>query len=207
MNTYAQHEEDLFIFNLIKRLDLPITPSFIDLGACDGIHMSNTRLFAEIGWSGVFVEPSKHYFKQLQENYSHRKNINTINAAIGPLNGKVEFYFNPKNPDLSSIIGFDGAEKYYVDVITFNKLFCNPKFNNTGILSIDVEGIDTLILKAALESDIDIQIIIIEGNTLDIRKYQIEILNKDYHLLNTLSVNTIWIKRNLYEKYNRSTEL
>ena len=91
--------------------------------------------------------------------------------------------------------------------MTYNSLLEIFRLEEIGILSIDTEGFDTMILKQALRHDVKPTIIIVESNDFESRKEHLEMCNKDYHLLNVLSVNTIWIKREFYEKYSRSTEL
>ena len=45
MNSYSQHQEDTYINSIIDGRKIDIPKLFIDLGACDGIHLSNSRLF------------------------------------------------------------------------------------------------------------------------------------------------------------------
>lgn len=42
---------------------------FIELGACDGVHYSNTLFFEkELGWNGICIEPNDNYIPSLQRN-------------------------------------------------------------------------------------------------------------------------------------------
>lgn len=42
---------------------------FVELGACDGIHFSNTLFFErERGWKGICIEPNEEMFRQLYIN-------------------------------------------------------------------------------------------------------------------------------------------
>lgn len=42
---------------------------FVELGACDGLNMSNTLFFErELGWNGICIEPNDNYFKSLVKN-------------------------------------------------------------------------------------------------------------------------------------------
>lgn len=44
---------------------------FIELGACDGLYLSNTLHFErEKGWNGICIEPNDYYYEQLVKNRS-----------------------------------------------------------------------------------------------------------------------------------------
>jgi hypothetical protein len=42
---------------------------FVELGACDGLYLSNSLYFERsLGWKGILIEPNDNYFAQLQRN-------------------------------------------------------------------------------------------------------------------------------------------
>lgn len=42
---------------------------FVELGACDGVHFSNTLYFErELGWNGICIEPNPDYLENLRKN-------------------------------------------------------------------------------------------------------------------------------------------
>lgn len=61
---YSQHGEDFLLDRLFNR------PKgfFVDVGAFDGVHLSNSLCFELTGWKGVCVEPSLRYFEMLKAN-------------------------------------------------------------------------------------------------------------------------------------------
>lgn len=62
---YSQNDEEKFILEFFK--DSP--GRFLDVGAFDGINLSNTRKLLESGrWSGVMVEPAPQNFITLIQN-------------------------------------------------------------------------------------------------------------------------------------------
>lgn len=56
--------------------------TFLDIGAADGEHFSNTRALAKLGWDGVLVEPSPKQFLGLLELYRNDPKYTLINGAI-----------------------------------------------------------------------------------------------------------------------------
>lgn len=194
---YAEHREDEYLFNLINAKGLTIPPYFVEIGACDGIHISNCRLFAENGWGGIFVEPNAHYFGQLEQNYEHRQDILTIQAAVSDHAGIETFYRYPNNVDLSGLHEKPLYSVYYADKVKIVEA-ANLTQKEVGIMSIDVEGHEQVILKNLFTLKKYPCIMIVESNTMQDRKEQIELLNEHYHLLNVFDINTIWIRRDLW---------
>ena len=66
MTDYSQNGEQPIILDLwaahqkLERKDQPVPHPgrFLEIGAWDPIHFSNTRALIELGWSGVIIEPS-----------------------------------------------------------------------------------------------------------------------------------------------------
>jgi len=198
---YSQHEEDTYIYNIIKDNNIECSDFFIDIGACDGIHLSNSRLYMELYWNGLLIEPSHYYYNQLFSNYKHRNDVQTIQAAITDYDGNADFFFLKNHPDHSGL-GKNKGEKYMVKAMTYTTMLKDTNNNNRdiGIINIDAEGQDTVILSQVLNHDHLPVFIIIESNNMLERSKQIELLNEKYHLLNVLSVNTIWILKERWEK-------
>lgn len=63
--SYSQYGEDLFVAEYFEGR----TGMFLEIGALDGIKDSNCRKLAEMGWSGVAIEPNPHLFLKLLKNY------------------------------------------------------------------------------------------------------------------------------------------
>ena len=68
MNRYSQFGEEEIIQNYFPK---DYIGSCIDIGASNGILINNTKLFEELGWYCLCVEPNPHYFKELQANRLH----------------------------------------------------------------------------------------------------------------------------------------
>jgi hypothetical protein len=59
---------------------------FVDIGAGDGIDMSNTYLLAKRGWRGISIEYSGIRFNQLSSTYRNFQNVNLVRVAATPSN-------------------------------------------------------------------------------------------------------------------------
>src|SRR6266849_2588341 len=72
---------------------------FVDVGAYDGIALSNTYYFEkELGWSGICIEPNPLAFESLSQN---RKCV-SLNCGVGGQEELLEFLKLPGDLDLGS---------------------------------------------------------------------------------------------------------
>lgn len=90
MQNYSQSNEQEAILNYFG----DFKGSFIDIGANDGITLSNSRALAELGWCGVLVEPSPQAFSKLKQLYATATKgcIYLYDFAVGNHNGSMKFF-------------------------------------------------------------------------------------------------------------------
>jgi len=63
---YSQIGQDKWVHSIIGNKQ---DGYFIELGACDGVYLSNTLFFErELGWNGICIEPNDAYFGTLKNN-------------------------------------------------------------------------------------------------------------------------------------------
>lgn len=125
---------------------LPVTPGrFVEVGACDGVSVSNTVFLAEAGWTGLYVEPHPVTFKLCVQNHAQHSNITVANTAISSYSGEAELFDIGECStlvwDKSAIDwGGDRSKKFTVRVTTLDLLLDSlgwkPGFE---LLVIDVE--------------------------------------------------------------------
>lgn len=104
MNDYSQTGEQAAILkalgimiedtkaggNLIDIRTLETKPGrFLDIGAWSATTFSNTRALFELGWSGIFLEPSPGPLKGLVEAYGRDEHAVVIGAAVTVTEGLV----------------------------------------------------------------------------------------------------------------------
>ena len=82
---YSQNNEE----QIVTRYFGNTGGTFLDIGANDGITLSNTFALSNIGWAGTLVEASPKAFARLQECYQHMKGYELIHTAVGTHNGKI----------------------------------------------------------------------------------------------------------------------
>jgi FkbM family methyltransferase len=182
---YSQNNEEEIILNYFQNKK----GHFLDLGANDGITLSNTHQLALNGWSGVCVEPAPTAFNKLKNLYKDNSSIECLEVAVGEKNGIMTLYDSNEHLGkgdtslLSTLIPSEidrwkGTQKFTpieVKVITVEKLMETVKNNNFDFVSIDCEGVDYELLKSFIQFSNQTSMICVEWNNQDINKY-IEIL-------------------------------
>src|SRR5688572_24675567 len=88
---YSQNSEQEIIINLFKGKR---NGTFLDIGANDGVTLSNTFALANnYGWTGLLVEASPKAYERLLKNYELiDRDIDFHNVAIGKEDGFLGFY-------------------------------------------------------------------------------------------------------------------
>jgi methyltransferase, FkbM family len=173
---FSQFGQDKFV---AERLGYKRKGIFIDVGAADGIDMSNTYYFEqELDWSGVAIEPHPVSFLQLQEN----RKCNLINGCISDFHGKAVFsamrggysqlsrIIDKPRADNGEFHEEDMLEKYkdkdyiLVPCYTINEIADQCGLTRIDFLSIDTEGEELSIIKGIDFRKIYINFITIERN-------------------------------------------
>ena len=67
---YKYNTNDSLIAEIFNRLKIK-NGVFVEFGAWDGIHLSNTKSLFDNGWTGLLIEPDNERFLKLKSNYSN----------------------------------------------------------------------------------------------------------------------------------------
>ena len=201
---YSQNGED---YILMKFFNFKRKGTFIDIGAFDGRHLSNSYSFERIGWKGLCIEPHPDYLILCKKN---RPNSICLNIAcvgnykknkipffiehLGLLSGiKSQRYEEVKERYFKRRLKFTGFKKIFVDAfplsIIFNKYF-SPD-HKIDFISIDTEGNELDVLKGINLHDIRPRVILIEANSLKNRNLIQQYLTRtyNYHFAKILKQN------------------
>ena len=150
--SYSQFQEDLIIDKLLGR---KINGFYVDIGAADGAHYSNTYFFYRKGWRGINIEPDPDNYKQL---ILTRKNDININSAIGSKRHTSTLYqFAPGVlSTLSKTVAQEfkttgyqylGTKKVHTDTLA-SILDKHLKEKTVDFFTIDTEGYDFVVLQS-----------------------------------------------------------
>ncbi len=174
-NTIPQLEEKIH-----QLLSYKTEGYFVDIGAYDGVAISNTKFLEDLGWEGVCIEPHPIVFKELLNNRQCEK----VNCAIWKEDTRVNFLsltgytemlsgiyesYDPRhyNRILTELQHYGGtSEMIEIDAKKFESVVSRKHID---FLSIDTEGSELQILEQIDFSAYDIGLICIENNFFESR--------------------------------------
>ncbi len=177
MKFYSQHKQDEYIFRNFfpeKRNGV-----FIDIGASDGIDLSNSYFFEkELGWSGICIEPQKFFFDDLHKNracvcvegciadFNGEGIFLQIEGYARMLSGLVNKYDSRWLGIIDNAIKTNGGSKKEIEVNCYvlNDLLNKNNISNIDLCSIDVEGGELDILKTIDFNKFNFDVFTIENN-------------------------------------------
>jgi len=161
---FSQYGEDFLLWNFF---DFKPQGFFIDIGAFDGIHLSNSYSFELLGWQGICVEPHPYYFKLCQQN---RPNSICINSACGEVE-QHKAILHVDNTGLFSSLRTIGDEE---NITGHFGLLKDIKIE-IDTIEVDIISLNSVLEKFQPEHPIDFVSIDVEGAELDVlRGFNIE---------------------------------
>ena len=190
----SQVSQDLFAFYFAKNQK---NGFFIEIGACDGIHLSNTYMLEKsYGWSGIICEPSNYW----QLRIKGRNCIISTKAIFSETGKKIKFDEFPTAPGLSGFSKYldddnnkeirskgyksEAFQNYDVETITLNDLIAeNTDKKSIDYISIDTEGSEYEIIKSFNFDKYNVEIFTIEHNFIKEKRDKIfDLLTKNNYV-------------------------
>ncbi len=150
--TYSQTGEDVLADFFLSKSEKGF---YVDVGANDPVHLSNTYHFYKKGWRGLLVEPDVLRCKILK---AVRPGDKTLNMGVGKENGNLDFFvfkqdtystFSASEAEEYKKLGYKLQETVQVKVEPLKKIFETYSSNQIiDLLSVDTEGTDLEVLQS-----------------------------------------------------------
>jgi FkbM family methyltransferase len=206
---FSQNGEDYLLWRFFGE-----KPSgfYLDVGAFDGIHLSNTYCFELGGWSGICIEPHPRYFPMLAAN---RPRAICLHAACVADSCARHVTFYQEELGLLSGVGrnreadvakryrwrglqFGGFHPVKVPATTLDRVldeYLQPGLE-VDFISIDVEGTEIQVLAGLNIARIEPRLLVVEGNSAaaKVRLLHHVSLRARYHLARVVSQNLIFAR-------------
>ena len=178
---FSQNDEEKIILNFLGDFQ----GRFLDIGAYDGVNLSNTRALALRGWSGVYVEPDPRNLCKLIEN-SKGLDITIVATAANICNSinQLRMDESPQREWASTVclsnphVLQQSPITYFIPATDINTLV-TPHYD---FISIDAEHMDFRLLKA-IRQPLKCKLLCIEPSGLDER-----VLMKEYLISKRFSI-------------------
>jgi len=188
---YSQNGEDVFVEKYLIDNKIFINPVFLDIGAFDGISDSNSLLFqTKYGYTRHLVDANEKVLLA-GGDYEFINYEKGLFGALEIING---------NWGLATVKTSKRKTKIYnKPCITLSQYYEKKGFkkvNDIGVLSLDIEGNEDLVLLESFEnSKVRPQVIIVEGNSSIAKMRLRSLLEKEYKEIAEISVNLIFIRK------------
>lgn len=154
-SSYSQCGEDLIIEFIFETLKIA-KPLYLDIGAHHPIILNNTYLFYKKGSQGVCIEPDPTLYLDLRKK---RRRDLCLNIGVGVLQStKADFYimtcktlntFVKEEAERYQSYGKQKIEKVVqIPLVHINDVLQNNFQRCPNLISIDVEGMELVILKS-----------------------------------------------------------
>jgi len=206
---YSQYAQDKFVHDTFfpgKRGGI-----FVDIGAHDGVRISNTKFFEEsMGWHGICIEPLPHRFKELRRNrsciciegcISTREGTEQF-RMIGPdyemISGVIRFY-DPRHIQCYKKAMDHQSKEISVKAHLLNKILAEHEMYHINYLSLDTEGGELDILKSIDFNMYSIDVIDVENNYYD-PEMQKFLVTKGYRLVTRIACDEIYVHESFVQK-------
>jgi FkbM family methyltransferase len=204
MTYYGQHKEDEYIASLFLNKRDGVC---IEVGAYDGISLSNTLHFEEKCWRALCIEPIKVAYEKCRQI---RKECYNCCISDGDYVDK-EFTIFHLNDNLCAISSLEpdqrlieshkhlitGTEKCNVKVRSLNSLLSELNFpKSIDFISIDTENTELYVLRGIDLNIYNVKLFVIENNYNEpfCENY---LSQYGYTKVNRIAVNDFYIKVNL----------
>lgn len=181
--------------------------TFLDLGANDGVTLSNT--YALNDWRGTLVEASPAAFKKLLGNYKGKEGFDFINVAVGIEYGNITLYESGEHlgkGDVSLLSTIVPAEMerwrkesftpITVQCVRFAMMLGMAENKTFDLISMDIEGMELQVLPQMDLKRLGCWMLIVEYNGKEQSKYDEIVLPQGYELLTKNGENLIYVRIN-----------
>ncbi|TWU05955.1 FkbM family methyltransferase [Stieleria varia] len=170
----AQHGEELYLW---QALNYRTQGVFIEIGAYDGISLSNSLFFESIGWRSLLIEAHPELVAKCRTN---RPAATVVHAALGEVDGPTLEFSMVRGPNGMDTLSFLGQapdhearilsrggtiEKTTVPARTLKSVLAEHSIDAIDCMSIDVEGAELAVLKAANLGTLRPRLIVVEDNS------------------------------------------
>ena len=138
--TYSQDNEDVILYLMLHDVK---KGHYVDIGANDPEDLSVTKLFYDMGWNGINIEPLPDVFKKLDDQ--RPRDIN-LNIAVGSEDSRKTLYIDGMCSSINPMQGRPTIDVIVKTLKYINQVFIPEFWEDIHFCKIDVEGYEREVL-------------------------------------------------------------
>jgi FkbM family methyltransferase len=198
--SYAQNYEDVMLLRALRTVRCGF---YIDVGAQDPVRDSVTKLFYEMGWRGINIEPVTHWFERLQAD--RPRDIN-LQLAVSDTQGQLHLFevldsgLSTSDEEFAKRHTTDGHSIKEFDVLcsTLDDILQQNQSGEIHFLKIDCEGGEAAALRGLSLTKFRPWIILLEATEPNSQKpayaeWEPLLLNRGYHFVYQDGLNRFYV--------------
>ena len=181
----------------------------IDVGANDGVTMSNSLPFVKNGWRAILLEPAPKVYLRLKQHHASRNNVTCLQLACLDRTDEAELYYGSDGDEgfMSTLSRVDNewfdqhrsstSVRVKTDTLT-NVMITHAIPSCPGLLLVDCEGMDYETLLGLDFSRFRPTIIVTEEYEWEPDKHAAKyglLIRHQYTLVQKVGCNTVWLDR------------
>jgi len=209
-----------------KYLGEKVDGQYVEVGAYDGVFVSNTWGLAQKGWGGVLIEPISSLAQLCRDNYADKPKVKVIEAAVGaPGIREVLLYVagtltTANSETFTEYSNVDWAvhsltnNKITVPCFTLNEILNSHRVDaGFDLLVVDVEGYETEVFEGFDLQKFRPRMMIVELadthpdlTTTSNKDAALStfILEREYRIVYKDAINTVFVRKDVWESTHRS---
>jgi FkbM family methyltransferase len=190
---WSQCGEDKYLQTYFIKNKLNPTKVIVEIGAGLPEEFSNSNYFISNGWKACLIEPNFTCFTELNKYYKNNKKVKIYQVLIGEKEGvtKLDIATN-KHWALGKETSMNNEKGQVVGKNTLTNILDNYGEKKIGILSIDIEGGESNILKQMINSIYRPEFLLVESLNEKATKDVENVIGKEYNLLQVLSFTRVY---------------
>lgn len=195
---YSQNREDLILRAFFPKIKKGF---YVDVGGYDPDVDSVTKLFYQLGWSGINIEPQPNRFVLFQDK--RKRDIN-LNVGVSNTSAKLTLrsYANQGLSTFSETMKREHNEQpdentaqysdIEVDVVTLKSIFKKYEVKEIDFMKIDVEGMECEVIEGNDWELYRPKVLCIEANHIK-RDWSDHLTRADYKLVFNDGLNDYYV--------------